>query len=164
MEKFFKTPDQISALMHHWFLSYHSKDRDFFSGAETFTFFDLIPEGIQRVLLQRASLDEHEKPVFLLDCGNAGFVLNTTHRFIRIGESDLESIFYTDFDWHVGYKSISITINGKLKGVKSDGYFAEFGLRKHGGEIVYWLIPTGRAGFAFWNVTKKCELIGRKYL
>jgi hypothetical protein len=62
------------------------------------------------------------------------------------------------------YKSISITINGKLKGVKSDGYFAGFGLRKHGGEIVYWLIPTGRAGFAFWNVTKKCELIGRKYL
>ncbi len=64
--KNFKTPDQISALMHHWLLSYYSKDRDFFSGAETFTFFDLIPEGLKRVLLRRASLDEHEKPVFLL--------------------------------------------------------------------------------------------------
>lgn len=164
MEKFFKTPDQIFDLMQHWFLSYHHKNRDFFSGAEIFTFFDLISEGLQRVLLRRASLDEHEKPVFLLDCGNSGFVLNTTHRFIRVGGPDIESVFYTDFDWHVGYKSIAITINGKFKGVKSDGYFAEFGLRKHGGEIVYWLIPTGRAGFAFWNVTKKCELIGRKYL
>jgi hypothetical protein len=162
MEKFFKTPDQISSLMHHWFLSYHNKDRDFFSGAETFTFFDLIPEDLQRVLLERASLDEHEKPVFLLDCGNAGFVLNTTHRFIRISESDLESVFYKDFVWHRGYNSIRI--EGAPIGIKSDGYFAEFGLKVQSGEIIYWLIPSGRAGFAFWNVTKKCELIGRKYL
>ncbi|SDI12032.1 hypothetical protein ACRQ5D_09345 [Mucilaginibacter sp. P25] len=162
MEKFLKTPDQISALMQHWFLSYHRKDRDSFSGSEAFTFFDLIPEGLQQALLQRANLDEHEKPVFLLNCGNAGFVLNTTHRFIRIGESDLDSIFYTEFTWHSGYKSIRI--EGAPIGIKSDGYFAEFGLETQRREIVYWLIPSGKAGFAFWNVTKKCELIGRKYL
>lgn len=162
MEKFLKTPDQISALMQHWFLSYHGKDRNFFSGSEVFTFFDLIPEGLQRTLLQRASLDEHESPVFLLNCGNAGSVLNTTHRFIRIGESDLDSIFYTDFIWHSGYNSIRI--EGTSVGIKSEGYFAEFGLKTQTREIVYWLIPSGRAGFAFWNVTKKCELIGRKYL
>lgn len=162
MEKFLKTPDQISALMQHWFLSYHRKDRDFFSGFETFTFFDLIPKDLQRALLQRASLDEHEKPVFLLNCGNAGFVLNTTHRFIRIGESHLDSIFYKDFIWHCGYNSIRI--EGTSIGIKSDGYFAEFGLKTQRREIIYWLIPSGNAGFAFWNVTKKCELIGRKYL
>ncbi|WP_461450386.1 hypothetical protein [Mucilaginibacter sp.] len=163
MEKFFKTPDQISALMQHWFLSYHHKERNFFSGSETFTFFYLISEDLQQKLLDRASLDEHEKPVFLLSCGNAGFILNTTHRFIKIGESDLESIFYTDFICHNGYKSISIRIDGSLKSVKTEGYLFEFGLRTHSREIVYWLIPSGQAGYAFWNVTKKCEFIGRKY-
>jgi hypothetical protein len=164
MAKFFKTPDQIAALMQHWFLSYYREGIDFFSGSETFTFFDLVHDDLRLRLLQRVNLEENEKPVFLLNCDNDVFVLNTTHRFIRVGERDIESVFYTDFDWHVGYKSIAITINGKLKGVKSDGYFAEFGLRKHDGEIVYWLIPAGRPGFAFWNVTKRCDLIGRKYL
>lgn len=158
MEKFFKTPDQISALMQHWFLSYHGKDRDFFTGSETFTFFDLIPEGLQRALLQRASLDEREKPVFLLNCGNALFVLNTTHRFIRIAESDLDSVFYTDFEYHDGFNLIEV------KRIKTDGYLAEFGLATQSRKIVYWSIPSGRPGFAFWNVTKKCTLIGRKYL
>jgi hypothetical protein len=162
MEKFFKTPDQISALMHHWFLSYHRKDMDFFTGSETFTFFDLIPEGLQRALLQRASLDEREKPVFLLSCGNTIFILNTTHRFMRIDESGIENIFYTDFYYHSGFESIKVT--GAQKGIKTDGYFAEFGLATQSRGIVYWSIPSGERGFAFWNVTKKCELIGRKYL
>ncbi|WP_439696861.1 hypothetical protein ACFGVS_30475 [Mucilaginibacter sp. AW1-7] len=162
MDKFFKTPDQISALMQHWFLSYHGKDRNFFTGSETFTFFDLIPEGLQQALLRQASLDELEKPVFLLDCGNAVFVLNTTRRFIRIGESDLESVFYADFDGHYGFNSIEI--KGAEKGIKTDGYVAEFGLATQSRKIVYWSIPSGRPGFAFWNVTKKCTLIGRKYL
>ena len=150
--------------MHHWFLSYHSKDRDFFSGSETFTFFDLIPEGFPNgYFFSEQVLDEHRKTRILsFDCGNAGFVLNTTHRFIRIGESDLESIFYTDFICHRGYNSVRI--EGAPIGIKSDGYFAEFGLKVQSREIIYWLIPSGRAGFAFWNVTKKCELIGRKYL
>lgn len=126
MEKFYKTPDQISALMQHWFLSYHGKDRDFFTGSETFTFFDLIAEGLQKALLQRASLNEHEKPVFLLSCDNFVFVLNTTHRFIRIDESGSESVFYTDFDVHSGFNRI--TVNGAKKGIKTDGYFADFGL------------------------------------
>jgi hypothetical protein len=164
MAKFFKTPDQIAALMQHWFLSYHREDGDFFSGSETFTFFDRVHEDLRLRLLQRVNLEKGEKPVFLLTCDHDMFILNTTHRFIKVDALNSASVFYTDFDRHTGYKSLSITIDGKLKGVKSDGYFAEFGLRKHGGEIVYWLIPTGRPGFAFWNVTKKCDLIGRKYL
>jgi hypothetical protein len=162
MEKFFKTPEQISALMQHWFLSYHGEDRNFFTGSETFTFFDLIHEALQWALLQRACLDAHEKPVFLLNCGNAVFVLNTTHRFIRISKSDVESVFYTDFNGHDGFNSIMV--KGAKKSIKTDGYFAEFGLATQSREIVHWLIPSGRPGFAFWNVTKKCTLIGRKYL
>jgi hypothetical protein len=148
--------------MQHWFLSYHGENRGFFTGAETFTFFDLIPEGLQQALLQRARLDERENPIFLLNCGNAVFVMNTTHRFIRIGESDPESVFYTDFDGHGGFNSIKI--KGAEKGIKTAGYFAEFGLATQSREIVYWSTPSGRPGFAFWNVTKKCKLIGRKYL
>ena len=164
MAKFFKAPDQIAALMQHWFLSYYREPLDFFSGSETFTFFDLVPEDLRLRLLQRVNLAAHEKPVFLLNCDNDVFILNTTHRFMKLAEPSIESVFYTDFDWHVGYESIATTLNGKSKEVKSDGFFAGFGLRKHGGEIIYWLIPTGRPGFAFWNVTKKCNLIGRKYL
>ena len=169
MEKFIKTPDQITALIQHWFLHYHRKDREFFSGSEDFTFFDLIPEGLQRGILQRVNLDENEKPVLLLKCDKIIFILNTTHRFIWVGESSLESVSYTDFVGHKGYKSIMVKGDVKMskeraKGVKTDGAFAEFGLEMRGGEILYWTIPTGKPGFAFWNVTKKCELIGRKYL
>lgn len=148
--------------MQHWFLSYHSKGIDFFTGSETFTLFDLIPEGLKGALLQQAGLDEGEKPVFLLNCNNAVFVLNTTYRFIRMGEYDHESIFYRDFSGHRGFNSIKV--KGTEKGIKTDGYFADFGLKTQSRGIVYWLIPSGSAGFAFWNVTKKCTLIGRKYL
>ncbi len=67
MAKFFKTPDQIAALMQHWFLSYYCEDIDFFFGSETFTFFDLVHEGLRLRLLQRINLEESEKPVFLLN-------------------------------------------------------------------------------------------------
>src|SRR5882724_6514935 len=107
MGKFIKTPDQISALIEHWFLHYHGKDRVFFSGSEDFTFFDLVPEGLQKGILQRVSFAETEKPILLLRCDKAIFILNTTHRFIRIGKTEVESIFYTDFLSHRGYKSIT---------------------------------------------------------
>ena len=164
MEKFIKTPDQIAALIQHWFLHYHGKDREFFSGSEDFTIFDLIPDGLQRGLLQRVNLDENERPVLLLKCDKTTFTLNTTHRFIRISESDLEFIFYADFISHEGYKSISVETKAAAKAIKTDGYFAEFGIKIRSDEILYWSIPSGKPGFAFWNVTKKCELIGRKYL
>ena len=56
MAKFFKTPDQIAALMQHWFLSYYREEIDFFSGSETFTFFDLVHEDLRLRLLQRVNL------------------------------------------------------------------------------------------------------------
>ena len=71
MKKFFKTPDQIYALMQQWFLSYHGENRGFFTGTEIFTFFDLSPEDVQRSIRQKANLDEREKPVLLLNCDNS---------------------------------------------------------------------------------------------
>jgi hypothetical protein len=81
-----------------------------------------------------------------------------------VGESEVESIFYSDFVAHKGYKSISVKTNAAAKSIKTDGYFAEFGMKIRSGKILYWSIPSGRPGFAFWNIIKKCELIGRKYL
>ena len=122
MEKFIKTPNQIAAMMQHWFLHYHDKNKAFFSGSEDFTFFDLVVEGL---------------------------------------------LFYKDFVHHTGYKSmaiLSMETNAAVKSIKTDGYFQEFGLKIRSGEVIYWSIPSGKPGFAFWNVTKKCELIGRRYL
>ncbi|MCK7557952.1 hypothetical protein MKQ70_24255 [Chitinophaga sedimenti] len=31
-------------------------------------------------------------------------------------------------------------------------------------EIPIWTIPTGRAGFKFWHVTNKCDMIWCKYI
>jgi len=152
--------------MEHWFLHYYGKERAFFSGNEDFTLFDLVSEGLQRGILAQTGLAESEKPVFLLKCDNATFILNTTHRFIRIGGSGIESVLYSEFAQHSGYKSIRLLskeTTAAAKGIKTDGYFEEFGLRLRSGEVLYWSIPSGKPGFAFWNVTKKCELIGRKY-
>jgi hypothetical protein len=83
---------------------------------------------------------------------------------VKLTNDIVEYINYTEFDWHIGYKSIAAKRDrGVSVSVKTDGQIAEFWLRKINGEIVFWEIPTGKAGFAFWNVTKKCELIGRKY-
>lgn len=105
-------------------------------------------------------------PVLLLSLGNNEYILNTTERFIRINDSGTESLFYSDLARHNGYKDygggrpdISKVVN-----IKSEGHLAEFGLRKKGGQIIYWSIPTGSPGFAFWNVTNKFEIIGRRYL
>jgi hypothetical protein len=146
MEKFLKTPDQIAILMEHWFFHYHGKDRTFFSGAETFTLFELVAAGLQGGILQRVNLNEGEKPVLLLKCDGITFVLNTTHRFIRLGESEIESVAYTDFMGHMGYRSLQVI--DEVKGIKTDGYFADFGLKKLNGETIYWSIPTGKPGFA----------------
>jgi hypothetical protein len=75
-------------------------------------------------------------------------------------------LFYTDFKGHIGYKTFAVgqPMSSKKVSVKMEGYTAEFGLEKNDGQIIFWLIPTGEPGFAFWNVTAKCALIGRKYL
>ena len=110
-------------------------------------------------------LNNKEIPVLLLTVSKSEYIINTTERFIRIIKSKKEYINYVDFEWHKGYKSIRIKTNsGKTVSVKSENYVAEFELQKRNGEVTVWNIPTGIAGFGFWNVTKKCELIGRKYL
>ncbi len=148
--------------MKHWFLTYHGKEESVFTGKEIFTLFDHLDIERQNMIAGRTLFNKGEIPVLFLMCGEDVFIINTTERFIRISAQSSESVYYTDFKGHAGYKTLAAD---KYPGhIKKDGYFQEFGIRLNSDEVIYWTIPTGKPGFAFWNVTKKCELIGKRYV
>ncbi|MDI9858068.1 hypothetical protein [Flectobacillus roseus] len=163
METFQKTDKEIKDQIIHWFLVYHGKTIDHFNGQEEFTLFDKLFSDEQTVI-NALSIDT-ELPVLVLKKDSGNIVICTTRRFIYLEKDSIQALTYSEFKNHTGYESIDVYRNSRLHiGVKTDGYIAEFGLRKKDGQIVYWKIPTGKSGFAFWNVTKKFELIGRKYI
>jgi hypothetical protein len=162
VEKFPKTHDQVASQLEHWFLSHYGKEKSAFNGKEAFTIFNHLYFEEQNDLIRRMNLNRHEIPVLVLRLQNNEFIVNTTERFIRITEGDAESLYYSEFEGHSGFRSIAA--KNASAGIKTDGYFAEFGVTKKDGQVIYWTIPTGVPGFAFWNITKKCEIIGRRYL
>jgi hypothetical protein len=119
----------------------------------------------QNELIRKVEFNKHEIPVLLLSLDNNEYILNTTERFIRIYDLNAESLYYSDFANHKGYKDFGGEQQDlrKIVNVKSEGQLAEFGLEKKDGQIIYWSIPTGKPGFAFWNITNKFEIIGRRY-
>jgi len=158
-----KSAEQIKDRIEFWFLKYFNKTKTDFSGSEIFTLFEFLNAELQTELKKRLNLDTNEIAVLVLKISESEFVINTTKKFIRIDSESTETIDYSEFEWHNGYKSFVVDKEKKII-TKHDGHFAEFGLRKINGEIIYWTIPTGVPGFGFWNVTKKCELIGRKFI
>lgn len=143
-----------------WFLHYHRLAYDLVSGMDVFTLLDKMPSHKRENILSRLHLNKDELPVFVLTISEDEYIINTTYRFIRLQGLVMASINYGDFEYHAGYKSMyagSICKSQPLN-IKKDGYFDEFGLRLKTGEIIYWKIPTGRPGFGFWNVTKRCGL------
>lgn len=161
-----KTAGQIKEQIEFWFQKYFNKTKTEFSGTEQFTFFDLLNENDKNAISGKLELRANEVPVLILKVFEEDIIINTTERFIKLAKPGIHYIDYTDFEWHSGFKLLTATgsPNEKTDSIKTDGKLAEFGIKKKTGEIVYWKIPTGTLGFAFWNVTKKCELIGRKYL
>lgn len=157
-----KSAKQIKDRIEFWFLKYFNKTKTGFNGSEIFTLFDLLDSELQTELKQRLNLDPNEIAVLILKISESEFIINTTKKFVRIDSNTKETIDYSEFEWHNGYKSFIVDKEKKII-IKHDGYFSEFGLRKLNGEITYWKIPTGIPGFGFWNVTNKCELIGRKF-
>jgi len=160
--KFEKTPEQIKKQLETYFVKYYRKSKEDFDGTEDFTLFEVLSDKKQRYFKSRIDLREREICVLLLNCGKFGQVINTTERFIKIDENfNTESLDYKDFIWHRGFRYFEFKpyIN-----VKENGYFEKFGLIKCNDEVVFWVIPTGHPGFAFWNVTKKCAHIGSKYI
>jgi len=160
-----KTGEEIKKRMLFWFLKYHNQSVDEFYGNEQFTLFDKIESNKKEFYLGIINLIQEELPVFILTVDINEVIINTSNRFVRLTDKVSESINYIDFEWHNGFKNFVVdqTESDLPVSVKNNGFISEFGIRKRNGEIVYWNIPTGKSGYAFWNVTKKCELIGRKY-
>ena len=158
-----KSAEQIKDRIEFWFFKYFNKTKTDFNGMEVFTLFELLNRELQAELKLRLSLDRNEIPVLVLKISESEFVINTTKKIARIDTDSTEFIDYTEFEGHNGYISFIVDKEKKIV-TKQEGHLADFGLRKTDGEIIYWKIPTGIPGFGFWNVTKKCELVGRKYI
>jgi hypothetical protein len=166
VQKVSKTPDEVAAQIERWFLLYHKTDKASFNGAETFTIFDLLCSEKQNELIRDIEFNKHEFPVLVLFLDNNEYILNTTERFIHIGNSGTSSLYYSEFDGTNGFKAFGpgTMDNHMVVSIKKEGKLAEFGLKKKDGEVIYWPVPTGKPGFAFWNVTDKFKIIGRRFV
>ncbi|MBI1184102.1 hypothetical protein GC194_07515 [bacterium] len=147
-------------------MKYHKKELDEIHGTETFTLYDKIDPIHKHAISTKLNIIGDEIPVLVLFINSNEYIINSTHRFILLKGADISSIQYENFNSHAGFKNklLGRDFKGNLIHIKTNGYFADFGISLKDGSMIYWQIPTGFSGFAFWNVTKKCELIGRKYL
>lgn len=158
-----KSPEEIKKQIIFYYLSGSALSLEEVNGKETFTIFDKVDKSTQNSILSQLSLKENELPVVVLFSKDST-ILNTTERFIHI-TSKIEEIKYLDFAGHDGYKRTRVRNRwGKMVSIKNEGYFEEFDLKLRNGTTITWVVPSGHAGTLFWNVTKKCEFIGRKYL
>lgn len=166
MDRIIRTPDQIRRKIEGWLIRHEQKEEEQFDGKEVFTLYSKLSTEILFKLESVLELNTSEIPILVLSVENDGFIVNTTDRFIRVFGSNTESILYSDFDYHVGFTSISAkdSLNTKSESIKVEGLFQDFGIKTKSGKILYWILPTGKPGFAFWNVTDKCEVIGRRFL
>ncbi len=161
-----KTANDIKKQLEFWLLKYYCKERNKLSGKELFTIFDLINPKQKNEIINLLNLRENELPVLILKISKEKSIINTTERFIKLTEQGTEDIEYRNFKDHQGFDRFIIKnrfIRRNIN-VKTNGYLNPFLIKLKNDEIIEWEIPTGTAGFGFWNVTKKCELIGRKYL
>lgn len=111
---------------------------DEFNGTEIFTLFNLLDYDTREKLTSRLNLRENELPVLTLKVSDEQIIINTTEKFIRLTNSEMEEIEYIDFERHIGFESILTTRkpNGKAISIKTDGYNSKFGLKKKSGEII----------------------------
>lgn len=160
-----KTAENIKKQLEFWYLNYYCKEKNELSGKELFTLFDLINQNKKDEIVNSLKLRDNELPVLYLKISDEKSIINTTERFIKLTNQGLEDIEYKNFIKHEGFDKFIIKkrILRRNINVKTDGYFCTFCLKLKDEKIREWEIPTGTAGFGFWNVTKKCELIGRKY-
>ena len=163
MKTFRKTDKEIKDQIINWFLKYHKLSNDDFTGFEEFTLFEKLLLDKQEKT--KTLLHANELAVLILKKDVENTIICTTRRFICLEKNEILELKYSEFNRHVGYKDIHVHGHiGPHIGVKTDGYISEFGLQKNDGQIIYWKIPTGKSGFAFWNITQKFEMIGRKYI
>jgi len=126
------------------------------------TFFERIPPDRREHLLARISLNPYEIPVLVLSVTTEEAIINTTDRFVRLTDTTVESLAYADFGGHKGFDSM--ILGKEARNLKTSASVIPFALTRRNGETIHWPVPTGAPGFAFWNVTKHCERIGRRYI
>ncbi len=160
-----KSHQKIKEQIAFWFLKYHGKSDAEVSGREIFTMVEKLPKTRQERVYKEIDLENGEMPVLYFQVSDDEYIVNTTTRFVRSDAGAISSIPYKNFDRHVGFKSPVIDPKtGQPVSVKKSGFLSEFGIKTKEKKVIYWRIPSGRPAFAFWNVTEKCELVGRKYL
>jgi hypothetical protein len=161
-----KSANKIKEQLEFWLLKYYVKERSDLSGKELFTIFDLMDSELKANLTKNLNLRKDELPALSLKISEDSYIINTTERFIRLTKNQTNEIEYINFESHLGYGDFVVKKRfiRKHVNVKTEGYYSDFVIKTKTGEKIEWRIPTGTPGFGFWNVTKKCELIGRKYL
>jgi hypothetical protein len=164
--KVYRTPNELVAQIERWFLLYHKTEKASFNGAETFTIYDLLSSEKQNELIKGVELNMQEIPVLVLFLNSNECILNTTERFIYKEITGTSSLYYSEFDGPNGFKALGPgqMDNHMVVSIKKEGKLAEFGLKKKDGEVVYWPVPTGKPGFAFWNVTERFKIIARRFI
>ena len=96
MERILKTPLQVKEQLERWFLLHTRRERTEFTGQESFTLFDLLPEERKLSLLATLKLAKHELPILILTIDVVACIINTTERFILVDENHTEFINYCD--------------------------------------------------------------------
>ncbi|MDJ1503645.1 hypothetical protein [Xanthocytophaga agilis] len=172
-ERIVKSAGRIKEQIIFWYLSYCRLEQDVITGKEGCTLFYKVPDLEKETILSRIKLSTYELPVLLTRVREEEWILNTTEHFIQIKKSSLEKIPYEQFRFHAGplwKEETTLRKTGILLGLqkpsvnpKIEGKILPFGIMSTDEKIKYWDIPTGNTMYTFWNVTKKCELIGRKY-
>lgn len=172
-----KSAAQVKKELLFWYLKNQQKTPEQVTGTEQFTIFDSIPAVEREAILRRVSLNAFELPELLTRIEALHWVLNTTEHFIRIMDDGIEKISYKAFVGHEGAfwgcatkvsaVEVKLLYDNLSRGTepvnpKVAGAILPFGLRTSNGETIYWPMPTGTPMFNFWNVTRHCELIGRK--
>jgi hypothetical protein len=153
-EKIVKTPIQVAAQLQRQYLMFYNKKED------EHNLFNLFSYAEHGEILNKVPLGPFEIPVLILTTCDDNYIVNTTTRFIRIGPSSCESVYYTDFKTHL---TLILSQTFK-KDVKPGGWFGEVRLEKINGELIYWDIPIGIPGGGFQYITNRCSIIGRRIL
>lgn len=163
-----KSALKIKEQLEFWYLKYYNKEHHDFNGDEDFALFDKV-EG-KGMFMNGIHLNLYELPVFLLRISEDDFIVNTTENFFYSSKGTVSCLPYEQFVSCVGFKEVeenTIFVNmtrDKVKELKKTGFTQLFGFQCADEEIIYWEIPTGEAGFGFWNVVNRCALIGKKYI
>jgi hypothetical protein len=153
-EKIVKTHAQVAAQLTRQYEMFYNR------GGDSHNLFNPFSYEEHGEILNKVHLYPFEIPVLILATCDDSYIVNTTIRFIRIGPSSCESVYYMDFKAHSG-----LILSQKFKkDVKLGGFFGKAWLEKINEELIYWDIPIGIPGGGFQNITGRCSIIGRRIL